>query len=86
MQPPGILEPWTSPTEGVDPLEQEECVQLSIRRVIAMAPGCVQFQTARSLAKHDLHFVEFSVVLGLGRIVAKNVLAPNLSAQFVNSI
>ena len=84
--PPASLSHGPSPAAGVDPLEQEELVQLSVRRVIAMAPGCAQFQTARSLAKHDLHFVELSVVRGLSRIVAKNVLAPNLSAQFVNSI
>src|SRR5580704_6618157 len=86
MQPTGILEPWTSPTAGVQSSTTGRTVQLSIRRVIAMAPGCAQFQTARSLAQHDLHFVELSVVLGLSRIVAKNVPAPDLSAQFVNRL
>ena len=34
--PPGILEPWTSTYSRSSILEQEELVQLSIRRVIAM--------------------------------------------------
>jgi hypothetical protein len=46
----------------------------SIRRVIAVSPGDMQFQATGHLTHQDLHFVKLSVILTLDRIIAKNVL------------